>query len=136
MMAEMEIRPYEGFGPVDFGMTPTEVEDVIGPPESRFQRFPPLEEWLYQDSSLRIMFDSESQFEFVEFYEPTIAVVQEIRLTGSYAGLLQALDGRGYAVTQRGAVTICEALGVVVGRERPDRDDIYTAGAFRRGYWE
>jgi len=136
MMAEMEIRPYEGFGPVDFGMTPTEVEDVIGPPESRFQRFPPLEEWLYQDSSLRIMFDSESQFEFVEFYEPTIAVVQEIRLTGSYAELLQVLAARGYSVTHNGAVTICESLGILVGRERPDQQTIATSGAFRRGYWE
>ena len=139
-MPEFVIRPYEGFGPVNFGMTQEEIVAMLGRPD-----FDPAVagQLIYRDLGLTVAFDAGGEACWVASnFPPCYAIVEGIRLVGPYHEVTKALTSRGYQLRRGRAEeadhgsTYCDALGVYVGRVDPEANHIDTIGAWRMGYWE
>ena len=140
----MIIRPNAGVDGISFNMRPAEIESVLGTPRSKTLLARSVEAWLYD--GMRVHFDDQSLCHFVEFFEPAIPIVEGIHLFGRWDSVLGGFEDRDLSVrdilirsrrygTLPTGTVICEALGVAVGREVPQIEDVESASAFRKGYW-
>lgn len=146
-MTELVVRPYQGVGPVDFGMTPEQVAAVLGPPSTAMKRGPEWDlQWYFDELELCVTFDNDLRCNFVDFLGPAgVGVVHGVRLTGRYADIVGRLGALGFGSRDLPSFTFPEMwsgdtvfddLGVIVGRNGEDDEDICGAGAYRRGLWE
>lgn len=131
----LEIRPFEGFGPVDFGASREEVERVLGPagwesPDGHRLEFP--------DWGLFVDFDDEGRCEFVEaYFPPCVPMLGELRLWGERWEVEELLAAKGYRLCRgtgvSAAATDCEEIGVAFWGNMGALESV---SAWRRGYWE
>jgi hypothetical protein len=60
--SELEIRPFEGFGPIDFGMKKSELIALFGAPAREFEGG----RVHFSDPAVFVVFDSNDACQFVE----------------------------------------------------------------------
>lgn len=138
------IRPYEGMGPVRFGMLPGAVETVLGRRPDRLRRGEDRSDrWIYDDVWLAVDFSPwDGGCHFIECASPAVpavAGVEELELVGAADAVLAELAGRGYALrhgsSEEGSAdtTYVDALGVVLWYPGGEMESV---AAWRRGYWD
>lgn len=139
-MPEMEIVPYERFGPVRFGATEEEITELIGPPRRVWPKDNGEREMLYDD--FHVVLDTTGRCNLVEADQRVCVPIvdRDLRLEGSLDGLVRALHERGFETRQgpdpgESYETYCDALGIVLWRESQNQDHIDTVAALRRDYW-
>lgn len=129
----MMIRPYQGFGPIDFGMTRAEVIAKLGRP----RRDDP-DVIQYVDLGLQAEFrPGRGGCFWISSFPPCEPEVQGIRLYGSYLDVESRLFRAGYLL-QIGTGVIegwlrCDELGIQVTREDLDTQEIESVSAYTRG---
>ncbi len=144
-MEEIVIRPYEGVGPIDFGDSPEQVEQKLGPPRRRRRnKTSGGGTASFVDPDLKVGFDTDDECEFVEIYSRwTAATVGDMPIKGRAREVGAALRGKGFEVRlgdppgDQEHTYYCDELGIVFAPD-PDVDpeQIDTVLAWRRGYWE
>jgi len=139
LVPEMEIRPYQSFGPVRFGLTRKEVIGVLGPPDFTHPRTGGL--W-YDRFGINVGCDRNGRCNWMASGPPCVPIVEGMRLVGRFDDVVSALGERGYKVrhgrseeADRGSA-YCDALGIYFGREDADDQRIDTVAVWARGYWE
>ncbi len=152
-MPDLIVRPYEGAGPINFNMDPDEVVAQLGDPRSRVPRASGLRMFYDGPPEFRVDFDDNSRCGFIEVEQrsadpdaPT-AVVDDIRLTGTYTEIITALSERHSLRLPRtkyggSGITLCDDLGVGIGFPAYiggvsgiDPSQVIFAVAYRLGYW-
>lgn len=149
-MNEMELVPYERFGPVRFGATHEEVIAAMSQADptltwtrrDEWETFSEISFWRHA----RVEFDEHGRCMHVAifFHDEVAPVVDgDLRLTGEFEDVVGALRQRGFE-TRPGPEhrpgdelqVVCDELGLVVWRDLPEevdglgavaalRDDLY-----------
>ncbi len=135
---EFVIRPYEGYGPIDFGMSRAEIASMFGPPDSELEGYLGTKRYIYHQIGLFVDFDDDARVKFVQVGSPGVPVLDGLRLVGPRAELLATLAERGYELQQGDAQTGDAGSTYVIGRGTViwcEDDEVETVGAWRRGYW-
>lgn len=141
-MPEMEIVPYERFGPVRFGASEEQVIDVIGNPDSVLPKpATGSRELHYDELRIHVMIDAENSCKSVESVEPEFCVPiinTDLRLMGDVERLVEALEQRGFEIRQGAehTVLLCDALGVSLWREFSHKAEIDSVCAFRQDVYK
>lgn len=142
-MSEVEIVPYERFGPVPFGATEEEVVEIVGPPMAARSKPGGGRLLIYRDTlGFHVSLDSADRCRLVQStLRISVPVVDGgLRLVGKLDDLVRALHERGF-VTRQGPAsgqsyeTYCDALGIVLWREDEDEEDIDSVAALRRDHY-
>lgn len=140
---EMEIVPYERFGPVPFGATEEEVVEIIGPPMTARSKPSGGRLLIYRGMlGFHVSLDRAGRCRLVQStLRISVPVVDgDLRLVGSLDDVVRALHERGFETRQgpdpsQSYETYCDALGIVLWREDEDQEDIDSVAALRRDYY-
>lgn len=132
-MNEMELVPYERFGPVRFGATHEEVIAATSQADptltwTRRDEWETFSEILFRNHA-RVEFDEHGRCMHVAifFHHEVVPVVDgDLRLTGGFEDVVDALRQRGFQ-TRPGPEhdpgeqlqVVCDELGLAVSREDP-----------------
>jgi hypothetical protein len=137
-VVEWEIFPYVRFGPVAFDMTRDDIREVLGWPEAVDNAF------FHYGLLTTVGFDAQGRCNWVATSpgRPVRASVVGTDLVGDHDEVVGRLAQHGHAARQ-GLVdeadsgsTYVDDLGVYLGREDSDEQDLETVAAYRRGYWD
>lgn len=142
---EWEIVPYQGVGPVRFGMGEAEVIAAIGQPKQT------ISEWKgggctlhYPDSGVFVYIGADGRCHTVACRPPrAVAVVDgTLQLAGDFEEVVTALDNRGYDV-RWGSEHIgplrhlmCDALGITVKDNNFDHVGIDSVAVFSKDEYQ
>jgi len=132
------IRPYQGFGPIDFGMSRPEVIARLGPPR---RDDPNDREFVqYVDLGLQANFRPGGGGCFwISSFPPCEPEVQGIPLDGVYSEVEYSLCRAGYLLhIGRGVIEgwlRCDELGIQVTREDLDTQEIESVSAYTRNHY-
>lgn len=136
-MSEMEIVPYERFGPVRFGATEDEITEMMGRPDRVWPKDSGERQMLYDD--LQVLLDTAGRCKLVEADQRVCVPIVDgdLRLEGSLDDLVRTLHERGFETRQgpdpgQSYETYCDALGIVLWRESQNQEHIDTVAALRR----
>lgn len=130
-----EIKPFESVGPIRFGMSPSEVEAAIGPPDRKRKGEDGTE---YRgDRAPIVNYDNGRVTEIECYYDLTGVNFDGISLFEQNGlEVMRDLEGRNGGAVQSFGIVIFQNLGLSTGRlDRPGRED-HSATAFARGLWE
>lgn len=136
---KFQILPLEQCGPLDWTMTPSDVETLLGPPErSMCNRMGNRIEYRFGQSASFIFDKSSGRLvEVACSRPPSSLLLGEIDLGGddseAVASALVRLDGQ--ARSRYGAV-VFPALGVALTGYVPEDREIRAASAFAPGRWD
>ncbi|MDZ4312322.1 MAG: hypothetical protein U1A24_17375 [Cypionkella sp.] len=139
---EHQITPFEGVGPIKFGMTPEQVWRTLGKVPTTFRRSPqaafPCD--YFQSEGTFCYYDSDGTLEAVEFGHPARPLLGTVNLLGAAmnnaVAALSELDPT-LAVEVDGA--IAHQLGVSIFAPLLKDNEAATVEsllAFRRGYFD
>jgi len=140
---EMIIRPYEGVGPVSFGMTREQVREALASPVNPFYRTPDsrLPTDAFDDLGLQVEYRAPDICQFVSIgHPPAIPIFQgELLLYRPFAQIRDyflaidpesELDRSGLNSFKFGI-----AFYAPFWKEAPE-EPAQTVAAFERGYWD
>lgn len=140
-LIELEIIPYERFGPVEFGMIRPEVADVLGPPDHVLSS-----DMSYHYAGLgNLGFDAAGRCDWLGSFPGRVtAVVEGVHLAGGFDQIIGRLTAAGYQVLHGRpdwvdfGFSYCDELGILIGREGPHSEPqkVDAVAAWGRGYWE
>jgi len=131
---EFEIRPYKGFGPIDFGMSREEVEERLGQPERAFPR--ENGEMLAYDG-IHIQFDERGVIGLIESFPPCVAIMHQTRLLGTREKLTRIVRGWGHEPSPDIAGSIIfPDIGVGLWSEDLDGKQVDSVSVSTRRYLE
>lgn len=135
-MPEMEIVPYERFGPVRFGATKEQVIEAIGQPDTVTRSGLQLN---YRQLGIHVMIDEDANCESVESVDPSVCVPivdGDLRLVGRVDRLVESLRQRGFHPREDPESDfVCDELGVVFGSEF-GRQEVESVCAFRQDAYQ
>jgi len=132
---EFEIRPYKGFGPIDFGMSREQVEEKLGPPDKPFaDEERNRERFFYDRFGFRVDFDESGFCWFIESWPPCEPILDGLKLAGRFDDILAKLQQLGHETA--GAIDSGDFLdiGVALWREDDEREGIDSISAMTRDY--
>jgi hypothetical protein len=134
-MEMWEIRPFDGCGPVKFGMSRSEVRALLG---SHFSTFKKGAEAFnltdsYDSIGLHLYYDGKGELDFVEAFSPCAPCFNEIHFIGNnpqrILAQMRALGHEAIAIT---AVFCFERLGISIYVPSSEAVKIESVGLFRR----
>ena len=139
---EYEITPFEGVGPIKFGMTPEEVQRTLGKVPTTFMRTPqaafPCD--YFQSVGAFCYYDSDGALEAVEFGHPARPLLAALSLLGSpmnkALATLSQLDPT-LAVEADGAIAYQLGVSIFAPHLKDNEAaNVESLLAFRRGYFD
>lgn len=129
-----EIKPFEGVGPIRFGMSASEVEAVIGPPDSRRKG----DDTEYRgDRAPIVSYDDGKVTEIECYYDIEGGVTLDgLDLFGRIGlEVMRELERRNGGALESVGMVLFEDLGITTGRlDQSGRED-NSVTAFARGLW-
>jgi len=132
-MTTFDIRPYEGVGPIAFGMSPEEVHGLLGEP--RMQRTNPLgqRDERYEGFRVRYAADSGLMCE-VTFSTACDVLFAGVSLFTDAAAVQQLADRDGHALQGLGYV-VFPNLGIALADFDSDQKSDKAISVFSKGQW-
>lgn len=133
---EWEIFPFSGVGPIKFGMTPKEVEAIIGRADSFDQDIDYIRE--YRDIDLPIIsYDKNFVTEIEAFYDVK-RVIFKSRMIFEEPGrsILQFLEQENGGAVYNVGVVLFNSIGITTGRLDQSSPGDWSITAFSQGLWD
>lgn len=139
---ELTIRPFQGVGDIDFGMSREQVEQILGPPDQVIPRGEETEEWIYRGLDASVCFDHLGQFNEASM-RGAVGVIAGVPLSGTASEVIAKLSELGYHPraelfpTRYGEIDIgnyiVDDIGVIIHRPHSESDEVAGVRAFRPG---
>lgn len=98
-MQAWQVRPFDGLGPLGFGLSRAEIHALLGDGFKTFAKQPASVAVTdaYEDLGLHLYYDSAERLEFIEAFEPTDPIYSGVHLLRSERTLvLQELQESGH----------------------------------------
>lgn len=133
---EWEIFPFLGVGPIKFGMSPKEVESVIGRADSFDQDIGYIREYRHTDLPI-VSYDHNCVTEIEAFYDVK-KIIFKSRLIFEEPGrsILQFLEHENGGAALNVGVVLFNNIGITTGRLDQSSPSDWSITAFSQGLWD
>lgn len=138
---DLEIRPYEGLGPIRFGMRRDDVRRALGASVRAFRKTPEatILTDAFDDEGIHVYYNEQDLCEAVEVASPAIPVLQGRALVGrSFAEIrdwLRTLDPE-VEIDESGLTAFTFGVGLYASSaQKAPNGPVEAVIAFRRGYY-
>lgn len=132
-MTDFDIRPYEGVGPLAFGMTPEEVHALVGEP--RMQRPNPLGQRDERYDGFRVRYAADTNLMCEVTFSTTCSVTLEgISLLADATAVQQLAERYGQALQGLGYI-VFPNLGIALADFGSDQETDNAVTVYARGEW-
>ena len=133
---DWNIEPFIGMGPVKFGMSPSEVSEILGPPEDIDADGDDLCEYRAIDMPI-INYRNDAVTEIEVFYDVKNVTFEDVNIfEDDGLDVLRKLELKNAgAKTYVGAIMF-ESLGIAAGRLDEDVPGEHSVTAFCKGLWD
>lgn len=132
-MTDFDIRPYEGVGPLAFGMTPEEVHAAGGEP--RMQRPNPMGQRDERYAGFRVRYTADTDLMCEVTFSTDCSVSFEGISLFSDATAVQQLAERDAQATQGLGYIVFPILGIALADFDSDQESDRAITVFARGEW-
>ena len=134
-MVTWDIVPFEGLGPLRFGMARTEIRTLLPYRYREFAKVIGTSQTTdaYDDPGLHLYYDDGNQLEFIEAFEPADPVFEGIHVLSPDRGaVLEQLKGLGYHARYDDGGYFLDNLGFTL---YAPGETIEAVSVFRKGYY-
>ena len=133
---EWNIVPFIGMGPVKFGMSPSEVSEILGAPEDTDSGDNDLTEYRAIDMPI-IRYKDNKVTQIEAFYDVKNVTLGDVNIFGDDGlQIMQTLETKNGGAKIDVGITIFENLGITAGRLDEDVPGEHSVTAFCKGYWD
>lgn len=133
---DWEIKSFVGVGPISFGMTPAEVEDVLGPPEDVDEDGVRLTE--YRDIDVPIVRYEDGKVAQIEaFYDVKNVSLGDIKIFEDKGkDVMRGLERLNGGAEISVGIVLFRNIGLTAGRLDEGVTGEHSVCAFRKGMWD
>jgi len=132
---EWKITPFIGMGPIKFGMTPSEVLEILGSPEDTDVEGG-LTEYRALDMPI-IRYKDNKVTQIEAFYDVKNVTLGDVNIFDDDGlQVMRTLETKNGGAKIDVGITIFENLGITAGRLDEDVPGEHSVTAFSKGYWD
>jgi hypothetical protein len=136
-MMDWEIIPFEGLGPIKFGMPKSEVHKILGEPKRVRNNGGGSFREIYAADLPIVTFENDKVSEIEAFYDMSEARLGDITIfSGDGIGNLARLEVLNGGAREHVGTILFENLGLATGRLDEDVVEAHNLSLFMKGAWD